>query len=148
MNRSSRCSAAVLFLLGGCALLGIAAGPSDPPPCPPPDAPPPMDNREGPLPLFEEAPIHPLEIDGGELWAANVPGASVSVFDLADPLRPRLSAEIPVGLGPVTVRRRPGASGEVWVVCQSSNSVFILDARNRRVLDTVRVAAEPSGLVF
>lgn len=106
-----------------------------------------MDNREGPLPLFEEAPIHPLEIDGGELWAANVPGASVSVFDLADPLRPRLSAEIPVGLGPVTVRRRPG-SGEVWVVCQSSNSVFILDARGRRVVDTVRVAAEPSGLVF
>lgn len=106
-----------------------------------------MDNREGPLPLFEEAPIHPLEIDGGELWVANVPGASVSVFDLADPLRPKLSAEIPVGLGPVTVRRRPG-SGEIWVVCQSSNSVFILDARGRRVVDTVRVAAEPSGLVF
>ncbi|MFL6289599.1 MAG: hypothetical protein ACJ759_01765 [Thermoanaerobaculia bacterium] len=107
-----------------------------------------MDNREGPLPLFEEAPIHPLELDGDELWAANIPGASVSVFGLADPLRPRLGAEIPVGLGPVTVRRRPGASGEVWVVCQSSNSVFILDARNRRVVDTVRVAAEPSGLVF
>lgn len=107
-----------------------------------------MDNREGPLPLFEEAPIHPLEIDGDELWAANVPGASVSVFDLSDPLRPRPSAEIPVGLGPVTVRRRPGASGEVWVVCQSSNSIFIVDARGRRVVDTVRVAAEPSGLVF
>ncbi|HWM89331.1 MAG TPA: hypothetical protein VN493_01040 [Thermoanaerobaculia bacterium] len=149
---SGICRSAKRLLLVPCALLAllpIAAGSSSPPqaPCPPPDAPPPVDNREGTLPLFEEAPVHPMELDGDELWVVDIPAASVAVFDLADPLRPRLSAEIPVGLGPVTVRRRPG-SGEVWVVCQSSNAVFIVDARLRRVVDTVRVAAEPSGLVF
>jgi len=144
-----RCRPAARLLLALCGLVAIAAEPPQAP-CPPPDAPPPIDNREGPLPLFEEAPIHPLELaaDRRELWAANVPGASVSVFDLTSPFRPRLAAEIPVGLGPVTMRRRPGSSREIWVVCQSSNSVFILDADRRRVIDTVRVAAEPSGLAF
>ncbi|HEY4597649.1 MAG TPA: hypothetical protein VIJ02_14720, partial [Thermoanaerobaculia bacterium] len=144
------CRLAALLPLALCGLLAIAADPAPPAqaPCPPPDAPPPVDNREGPLPLFEEAPVHPLELIRRELWVANVPGASVSVFDLSAPFQPRLRTEIPVGLGPVTVRRRPGSAGEVWVVCQSSNSVFILDAARRRVLDTVRLAAEPSGLVF
>ncbi len=147
-----KCSLAASLLLALGGLLIAAAQPAPPaqPPCPAPEAPPPIDNREGPLPLFEEAPIHPLELipGGRELWVANVPGASVSVFDLSDPLRPRLRTEIPVGLGPVAVRRRPGSSGEIWVVCQSSNSVFILDGARRRVVDSIRLAAEPSGLVF
>lgn len=153
MTRESNgpCRSAILLLLVLCALLGVGAGSPVQPaaPCPPPDAPPPVDNREGTLPLFEEAPIHPMELveDARELWVAGIPGATVSVFGLDEPLRPRLLAEIPVGLGPVTLRRRPG-SDEVWVVCQSSNAVFIVDARSRRVIDTVRLAAEPSGLVF
>jgi DNA-binding beta-propeller fold protein YncE len=132
--------------------------------CPAPKSLPPLDNREGPFPLFEEAPVHPLELaaGGSELWVANIPDGSVSVFDASDPLRLRLSAEIPVGLGPVSVRRRPrtgaGKAGdagdpvdpadEIWVVCQSSNSVFVIERAGRRVVDSIRVPFGPSGLAF
>ncbi|HYO14888.1 MAG TPA: hypothetical protein VE685_16980 [Thermoanaerobaculia bacterium] len=146
------------LILAVCACTALAAGPrpEGEPPCHTPAELPPIDNREGWMILYEEAPVHPMElVDGGrELWVANIPGASVAVFDASDPFRLRLVAEIPVGLGPVTVRLRPpspggGAGGrEIWVVCQSSNSLFILDARTRRVMDTVRLPGEPSGLVF
>lgn len=146
----------LVLVVCACTALAAGSGPDGEPPCHTPAEPPPIDNREGWMVLFEEAPVHPMElVDGGrELWVANIPGASVAVFDASDPFRLRLAGEIPVGLGPVTVRRRPpppggGAGGrEIWVVCQSSNSVFILDARTRRVVDTVRLAGEPSGLVF
>ena len=136
------------------------------------------DNRDGYLVQFEEAPIHPMELssDRSELWAANLADARVSVFDVSNPSAPdspSLAAEIAVGLGPVTIRRRPKQTvvvepgeilpfglvseteplptvtvKEMWVVCQSSNSVFIIDEPTRRVVDVVRVAHEPSDLVF
>lgn len=146
---------ALILAVCACTALAAGSGPAGEPPCHTPAEPPPIDNREGWLVNYEEAPVHPMELaEGGrELWVANIPGASVAVFDASDPFRLRLVAEIPVGLGPVTVRHRPpprdgGAVREVWVVCQSSNSLFILDARTRRVVDTVRLPGEPGGLVF
>ncbi len=46
--------------------------------------------------------------DGQTLWVANIPDASVIVFDTSIPESPVLIQRIPVGLGPVTIRRRPG----------------------------------------
>lgn len=145
--------------------------------------PPPIDNRDGYLVLLEEAPVHPMEpfLQRNELWVANIPDGSVSVFDVSTPASPTLLTEIEVGLGPVTIRKRPPSDvvaepqnepanlrglelaqtgqtaeepdpvpdvREVWVVCQSSNSVYIVNPRNRRVVDTIRVPHEPAGLVF
>jgi hypothetical protein len=120
--------------------------------CPNPTAPE-MDLRDGYFVNLEEGPVHPLELtaDGRELWAVNIPDASVVVFDATVPTLLKQKALVKVGLGPVSVRRRPVASGptkEMWVVCQSSNAVFILDAATKRLIDSIRLAHEPAGLVF
>ncbi len=95
-------------------------------------------NRDGYFVNFEEAPIHPMEFcpdatSPDELWVCNIADGSVSVFDVsgADPgdpgIEPVLIKVIPVGLGPVSIRRRPGAMGKLWVVCTTSNAIFIVD---------------------
>lgn len=125
------------------------------PVCPPTNGPG-VDNRDGYLVLFEEQAVHPMEMssNGTELWTLNVPDARVSVFDATNPTGPggpALLAEIGVGLGPVTIRRRPAqplGNPEMWVVCQSSNSVFVIDETTRRVTASIRVTHEPADLVF
>ncbi len=115
-----------------------------------------VDNRDGYLPPFEEHPIRPLALssNGKELWVANIPDARVSVFDATNPTAgggPKLIDEIGVGLGPVALRSRPGIAlprPEMWVVCTSSNSVFIVDESTHRVITTIRVEHEPADLVF
>ncbi len=140
----------VLALFATSAAPFAVAGPS----CEKAATPPPRDDREGAYLQFEEPLVHPIEItaDGRELWVANPASATVAVFDLADPLAPRLLDEIPVGLGPVSVRERRLASNpqrtEIWVVCSTSNAVFVLDRPRRRLLATIRAAFGPSGLVF
>ncbi|MCH9652205.1 MAG: hypothetical protein K0U98_28510 [Deltaproteobacteria bacterium] len=110
------------------------------------------DNRDGYFVNLEEAPVHPLELsaDGSELWAVNIPDARVSVFDLVNPAAPVLVAEVPVGLGPVSVRSRNpvGLAEEMWVLCQSSNSLFVVDRTSRAVTGVVRLVGEPTGLDF
>lgn len=111
-----------------------------------------FDNRDGYFVNFEEAPVHPIELidqitGGSELWAVNIPDASVVVYNASNPASLVQAAVIKVGLGPVTIRQRPD-SNEVWVVCQSSNSIFIIDRVTRRVVDSIRVTYEPAGLVF
>ena len=111
-----------------------------------------VDNRDGYLPPFEEQPVRPLALspNGEELWVINIPDARVSVFDATHPAAgngPVLLAEIAVGLGPVTIQRRPG-SLEMWVVCTSSNSIFVIDTQTRRIQTTIRVEHEPADLVF
>ena len=113
-----------------------------------------VDNRDGYLPPFEEHPVRPMAFSsqGDELWVINSPDARVSVFDATNPTAgpgPKLLDEIAVGLGPVTVQSRPGAGApEMWVVCTSSNSVFVIDEATRRVITSIRVPAEPADLVF
>jgi DNA-binding beta-propeller fold protein YncE len=123
---------------------------------------PPIDNRDGYFVNFEEAPVHPMELsaDGSELWVVNIPDASVVVYDVAAPTQLVPEAVVKVGLGPVTVRLRPaseeeGHEAEMWVVCQSSNAVFIIDPATKRVVETIRLVnplassgSEPAGLVF
>lgn len=146
--------------------------------CPIPAPTPSIDNRDGYLVLFEETPVHPMEIseNGQELWVTSIPDASVSVFNIQPSGNlGRLQTEIEVGLGPVTVRKRPNSGPfvigpidqtigatridgdivplpvvgpEIWVVCQSSNSLYIIDQGTKRVVETIRTPFEPADLVF
>ncbi len=118
----------------------------------PQNPPPGVGNRDGYLVQFDEVPANPMELsaNGSELWVVNMPDARVSVFDATNPTAaggPVLLAEIAVGLDPVTIRRRPGTA-EMWVVCSSSNSVFVIDVATRLVTTTIRVEHEPTDLVF
>ncbi|HXU46485.1 MAG TPA: hypothetical protein VN783_13240 [Thermoanaerobaculia bacterium] len=115
---------------------------------------PPVDNRDGYFVNLEEAPLRPLAFgsDGHTLFALNLPDAKVVVFDTTNPLAPVSTGEIGVGLGPVSIVLRPAAAlgdaRELWVACQSSNSVFVIDEATRRVKDSVRLKAEPTGIAF
>ncbi len=110
-----------------------------------------LDNRDGYLVNLEEGPVSPLALtaDKSELWAVNIPDASVSVFGLITPTSLGLKATVKVALGPVAIAVRPAFTPEeIWVVCQSSNSVVIIDRASRRVVDSIRLKDEPSGIVF
>lgn len=122
----------------------------DPPPCGDVLLEPPVDDRDGYFVNLEEAPVHPLELGSdGILWATNTTDARIVGFSVANPLAPQAVAEVAVGLGPVSIRLRPGsAPRELWVACQSSNAVFVIDEASRRVKDVVRLMAEPTDVAF
>jgi DNA-binding beta-propeller fold protein YncE len=75
---------------------------------------------------FEPAQTNPIRLsqDGTVLFVVNTANNSLSVFNVTQPSTPVLLAEIPVGLGPVSVN--PRTSREVWVVNQVSNSISIV----------------------
>jgi DNA-binding beta-propeller fold protein YncE len=79
---------------------------------------------------FEASQTSPIRIsaDGKFLFAVNTANSSLSVFSLAQPSNPVLLAEIPVGLGPVSVN--PRNDYEAWVVNQVSNSISVVTAPN------------------
>src|ERR1035441_1261586 len=98
---------------------------------------------------FEEAQTNPVRLsaDGTLLFAVNTPNASLSVFDVTTPASPSLLAQIPVGLGPVSVN--PRTDDEVWVVNQVSNSISVVSpvagswANGGIVTNTISVKLEP-----
>ncbi len=96
----------------------------------------------------EAGPVAPMRLspDGTRLFVADTLGGRLAVFDLRNPSAPFLLAEIPCGLEPVSVQAR--TRDEVWVACQLSDSVAIVDVAARRVVDTLRVVDEPSDIVF
>jgi YVTN family beta-propeller protein len=98
---------------------------------------------------FEEAQTNPIRLsaDGTRLFAVNTPNASLSVFDVTTPGTPSLLAQIPVGLGPVSVN--PRTDDEAWVVNQVSNSVSIVSVSKGIVTDTINnLNSEPMDVVF
>jgi DNA-binding beta-propeller fold protein YncE len=97
---------------------------------------------------FEGAQTHPLALSpsGARLFAVNTGDGRLSVFDLAQPASPRLLAEIPVGIEPVSVQ--PRTDDEVWVVNQLSNSVSVVSVSRGIVVDTLQAKAEPADLAF
>src|ERR1043166_5535697 len=72
---------------------------------------------------FEGKQTSPIRLspDGTRLFAVNTPDARLSVFDVTQPSNPRLIAEIPVGIEPVSVN--PRNNDEVWVVNEVSDSI-------------------------
>jgi YVTN family beta-propeller protein len=106
---------------------------------------------QAPAPVFanfEEAQTNPvrLSVDGTRLFAVNTANASLSVFDVTTPGSPSLIAEIPVGLGPVSVN--PLTDDEAWVVNQVSNSISIVSVSKGIVVNTIYVKTEPMDVVF
>src|SRR5580765_462649 len=87
-----------------------------------------------------------LSADGTRLLAVNTPDARLSVFDVSQPSNPRLLAEIPVGVEPVSVN--PRTSDEVWVVNEVSDSISVVSISQRLVTDTIYVKDEPADVVF
>jgi YVTN family beta-propeller protein len=96
---------------------------------------------------FEAPQVHPLAItpDGRHLLAVNSPNASLSVFELSSGA-PVLTAEIPVGLQPVSVAAR--TDREIWVVNWLSDSVSIVDLTTGNVRRTIDVGDEPTDILF
>src|SRR2546423_11132004 len=97
---------------------------------------------------FEGKQTSPIRLspDGTRLFAVNTPDASLSVFDVTQPSNPRLIAEIPVGLEPVSVN--PRNNDEAWVVNEVSDSISIVSVSQRTVTDTIYVKDEPVDVVF
>src|SRR5882672_2837413 len=97
---------------------------------------------------FEGKQTSPIRLspDGTRLFAVNTPDARLSVFDVTQPSNPRLIAEIPVGVEPVSVN--PRNNDEVWVVNEVSDSISIVSVSQRIVLDTLYVKDEPADVVF
>jgi DNA-binding beta-propeller fold protein YncE len=75
---------------------------------------------------FEASQTNPIRLsaDGTRLFAVNTANASVSVFDVTTPSSPALLAQVPVGLGPVSVN--PLNDNLAWVVNQVSNSISVV----------------------
>jgi YVTN family beta-propeller protein len=99
---------------------------------------------------FEAAQTNPIRLsaDGTRLFAVNTPNASLSVFDVTTtPGTPNLIAQIPVGLGPVSVN--PLTDDVAWVVNQVSNSVSIVSVSQGIVTNTItNLQSEPMDVVF
>src|SRR6185369_15835278 len=149
MKRSELSAPVALFTALAVLCMPLAADAQTPPVCQ--TSGPQIDNRDGYFVNLEEGPVAPLALtaNGGELWAVNIPDASVTVFGTAIPTSLTVLANVKVALGPVAIAARPATTPEeMWVVCQSSNSVVIVDRASRRVLDSIRLKSEPSGIVF
>ena len=97
---------------------------------------------------FEESQTNPVRLspDGTRLFAVNTANASLSVFDVTTPASPKLIAQIPVGLGPVSVN--PRSDDQAWVVNQVSNSVSVVSVSKGIVTNTLDIKAEPMDVVF
>src|SRR5262249_27746502 len=97
---------------------------------------------------YESPLVQPMRLsaDGLRLYAAHTADNRLLVYSLANANAPVLLAEIPVGLEPVSVN--PRTDDEVWVCNHLSDSVSIVSVAARRVVGTLRVADEPSDVVF
>lgn len=97
---------------------------------------------------FEGKQTSPIRLspDGTRLFAVNTPDARLSVFDITQPSNPRLIAEIPVGVEPVSVN--PLNNDEAWVINEVSDSISVVSVSRRIVTDTIYVKDEPADVVF
>ncbi|HXI42233.1 MAG TPA: beta-propeller fold lactonase family protein [Bryobacteraceae bacterium] len=97
---------------------------------------------------FEGAQTNPIRLspDGTRLFVVNTADARLSVFDVTAPSSPKLIAEIPVGIEPVSVN--PRTNDEAWVVNQESDSVSVVSVAKGIVTDTIFAKDEPADVVF
>lgn len=96
---------------------------------------------------FEAPQVHPLALtpDGSKLLALNSADNRLAVFQLESG-RPVLTAEIPVGLQPVSVAALN--NNEAWVANWLSDSISIVDLAAKNVKQTIEVGDEPTDIAF
>jgi len=96
---------------------------------------------------FESAHVHPLDKtpDGTKLLAVNTGNNALEVYDITEEGIVH-AFSVPVGLDPVTVRAR--TNNEVWVVCQVSDEISIVDLALKAVVRSVATENEPADVVF
>lgn len=106
----------------------------------------PRDQARGRWMNFEVGILEPFEFssDGETLFVLNQPGNRLVFMDRQSRTVLR---EVPLGLGLCSVRRRPGTS-ELWTVDTVMSTVSIVDADTGEIRRSLRVGAEPHGLVF
>lgn len=97
---------------------------------------------------FESPLSHGLvrSVDGEHLLVVNTPARSLVVLAVTEPTSPRVVAEIPVGLEPVSVASR--SAEEAWVVNHLSDSVSVVDVSRGVVIETIPVGGRPGDIVF
>ena len=97
---------------------------------------------------FESPQAHSIVISqsGGQLFAVNTPGNSLTIFSIEEQSNPEMILEIPVGLEPVSVAER--SVGEVWVVNHLSDSVSVIDLKQGVVVETIQVGDRPGDIAF
>lgn len=97
---------------------------------------------------FESPSVHPLELSADRMWlyAAHTADHRLVVYHLGSGQVAVRTAEIPVGLEPVSVRAR--TPEEVWVVNHISDSISIVDLATGHVVRTLVVGDEPTDVVF
>lgn len=98
---------------------------------------------------FETAQVHPLRLaaSGNQLYAVNTVEGRLALFDVAGDGSLSFAGDVPVGLDPVSAAVRPGTN-EVWVANHLSDSVSVVDATARTIIDTIQVGDEPNDVAF
>jgi YVTN family beta-propeller protein len=86
---------------------------------------------------FEASQTNPirLSVDGKRLFAVNTANSSLSVFNVTPQGALKPLAQIPVGLGPVSVN--PLSDDVAWVVNQVSNTVSVVSVSKGIVTNTI-----------
>ncbi len=97
---------------------------------------------------FESAHVHPVELspDGTTLFTVHTADHRLGIWDVSGPGAPVRVADVPVGLGPVTVRAR--TNDEVWVVNHISDDISVVNVTERNVVATILTGDEPTDVVF
>lgn len=94
--------------------------------------------------------VNPLTLtpDASQLLAVNSAEGRLSVFRIGPQAtdHPVLTAEIPVGLLPVSVRMR--TPDEAWVINELSDSISIVSLSRRVTLATIPTGDEPADVAF
>src|SRR5215471_17590567 len=86
--------------------------------------------------------INPYELvfskDGSTLFVSNWASSSVSVIDTASN---RVNSVIPVGSNPNDMKL--SADGRLFVACSNDNTVYVIDAKRRRVIERLSTTLYP-----
>jgi YVTN family beta-propeller protein len=96
---------------------------------------------------FENHPIHALDLspNGNWLAATHTADQRVQLFDTSA-TEPVSVGSVVVGVDPVSARFRN--DDELWVVNHISDSISVIDVKQRRVLRVLRTLDEPFDVVF
>ena len=87
-----------------------------------------------------------ISADGARLYTVHPTEHRLGIWSLANPTRPVLLIEVPVGQQPVSVTERN--AGEVWVVNWLSDSISVVSVTECRVTATITVEDEPADVAF